>query len=337
MRALLRQLGLLLATFALWHATAWAVSMVVVPPKAVFDSLPASETLYLTDAKLVAVGIAGMSASAAPKMIFLGPSNVTSAFRPPEVKERFPEFEVHQLSLGFHNESLVELEARLLTQTLSREVLARSVCVLGVWYGAFVEDGNPRLFNMDAVFLQSGLFTRKGGAIEPVASPAMLPLLVQLLRPFHFAQWLVESKLGTYKPHLTDRFVNAPAKGNEREQSLEVIEERWLGRKDRTLADQQFDALVATAKLLSDAGASVAIVDMALPRWHTEHASYLPAYEQQKAVYWPKLTALPHVRIVDLTRLDAITADDAFYDLNHVTMDATHLWADALKEKWGPP
>jgi hypothetical protein len=260
---------------------------------------------------------------------------VTSAFRPPEVKERFSDFEVHQLALGFHNESLVELEARLLTQTMSREVLAKSVFVLGVWYGAFVENGNPRLFDMDAVFLQSGLFARKGGVVEPIAGPTVLPVLVQLLRPFHFAQWLSESKLGTYKPHLADRFVNAPAKGNEREQSLAVIEDRWLARKDRSLADQQFDALYDTVKLLTDAGASVAIVDMAMPRWHTEHAAYLPAYAQQKAKYWPRLSALPRVRIVDLTEVEAITPDDHFYDLNHVTIEATHLWADALKEKWG--
>jgi hypothetical protein len=333
MRALLRQLAWLTGTLAFCHALVWAISMAVVPPKAVVDALPASDTVYLTDAKLVAVGIANMGATATPKMIVFGPSNVVSAFRPSEVHALFPQYEVHQLALGFHNLSHAKLEGRLLTETIPAPVLKQSVFVLGVWYGAFVENSHPRLFDMKGVFLRSGLFTQREGAIHPIASPERLPVLVQLLRPFHFAQWLVESRLGTYKPHLIDRLVNAPAKGNEKEQSLETIEDKWLKRQDRSLADEQFDELVETARLLTAAGAQVVVVDMALPRWHTAHASYLPAYEQQKAKYWPRLAALG-VRTIDLTQVEALTPDETYYDLNHVTLEASKLWAEALKEKW---
>jgi hypothetical protein len=334
LHALLRQLGLLVASLALCHAGVWALSMVVVPPKRVVDSLPASETLYLTDAKLVAAGVASLGATSQPKMIFFGPSNVTSAFRPAEVRRLFPEFEVHQISLGFHNMTHARLEARLLTQTLPPKVLAKSVFVLGVWYGGFVENGHPALFDMDAVFVRSGLFRKQGGVVAPVAGPALLPSLVHLLRPFHFAQYLVESRGGTYRPHTFDRFVNAPAKGNEKEQSLEVIEDKWLKRPDRTLADQQFEELIETAKLLDRAGAQLVVVDMALPRWHTEHARYLPSYGHQKARVWPELIRLPRTRVIDLTEVEELVGDDGFYDLNHVTLEASGRWAEALKARW---
>lgn len=334
MRALLRQLGWLLGALGFWHAAAWAVSMVVVPPRRLVDSLPASETVYLTDAKLVAAGVANMGATEVPKMIFFGPSNVTSAFRPHEVRRLFPEYEVHQLSLGFHNMTHARLEARLLTRTIPPRALRESVFVLGVWYGGFVENGHHALFDMEGVFVRSGLFRREGGEVVPIASPAVLPALVHLLRPFHFAQWLVESKAGTYRPHEFDRFVNAPARGREKEDSLEVIEDKWLRRADRTLADQQFEELLETARLIDAAGARLVVVDMALPRWHTEHARYLPSYQRQKERYWAELKKLPRTQIVDLTQVEEITADDAFYDLNHVTLEASVKWAEALKARW---
>lgn len=334
MRALLRQLGWLLGALLFWHAAAWAASMVVAPPVRQVDSLPASDTLYLTDAKLVAVGVANLGATPAPKMIFFGPSNVTSAFRPDEVRRLFPEYEVHQLALGFHNMSHARLEAGLLTRTLPPEVLRASVFVLGVWYGAFVENGHHKLFDMESVFVRSGLFRRGGAGVEPIARPALLPLLVHLLRPFHFAQWLWESKAGTVRPHQVDRFVNAPAKGREKEESLEAIEDKWLRRPDRTLADQQFEELVETARLLDAAGARLVVVDMALPRWHTEHARYLPSYQRQKERYWAQLAALPRTRVIDLTRVEEISVDEAFYDLNHVTLEASVKWAEALKARW---
>jgi hypothetical protein len=317
----------------------------VVPPKRIVDSLPASETVYLTDAKLVAAGIAGMGATPDPKLIFLGPSNVTSAFRPDELMPLFPGLEVHQLSLGFHNLTHVKLEARLLTETLPDEVLRKTTFAIGVWYGAFVENGRPKLFDMESVFLRTGLFRRagspgvsEGGAssIVPIAGPGWLPLWQQLLRPFHFAQWLVESRAGTYRPHLFDRFVNAPAQGNEKELSLQSLEDSWIGRPDRSLSEQQFEELLALARMLSGKGAEVVIVDMALPRWHTEHASYLPAYAAMKGKYWPELQKLERTRIVDLTQAEELLPDETYFDLNHVTLDASRLWAQALRARWSP-
>lgn len=337
MKPLLKQLLALAAALVFWHVAVGAVSMGVVPPRRLYDSLPASDTIYLTDAKLVAAAVAGMGATAAPKMIFFGPSAVTSAFRPPEIRQRYPAYEVHQLSLGWHNVTHAKLEARLMIESLPPEVLAKSVFVLGIWYGGFVENGHPHLFDMEAVFLQSGLFVRQGGVVHPIASPAALPVLLQLMRPFHFAQWLVESKLGTYRPHEFDRFVNAPARPGEKEASLKVIEDEWLRRADRTVADQQFDELVEVAKLVDRSGARLVIVDLALPRWHSEHASYLPSYAAQKEKYWAELKKFPRVEIVDLTGAEKIVDDENYYDLNHVTIEGTAAWADALKARWSPP
>jgi hypothetical protein len=336
MKPLLRQLAALAAAIAFWHIAVGAASMAVVPPKRIFDSLPASDTIYLTDAKLVAAAVAGMGATASPKLILFGPSASTSAFRPHEVHQRYPAYEVHQLSLGWHNITHAKLEARLMIESLPPEVLAKSVFALAVWYGGFVENGQPHLFDMESVFLQSGLFARQGGVLHPIASPSVLPVLLQLMRPFHFAQWLVESRLGTYRPHGFDRFVNAPAKAGEKEASMKVIEDEWLRRADRTLADQQFDELLEVAKLIDKAGARLLIVDLALPRWHTEHAAYLPSYAAQKEKYWPQLKKYPRVEMIDLTGVEALVDDENYYDLNHVTLEGTAAWADALKARWGP-
>lgn len=334
MTALLRQLGLTAAFFAALHAGVWALSRVAVPQKESVDTLAASETVYLTDARLVAAGIAGMAATEKKKLWFLGPSNVTSAFRPREVGPLFPDFEVHQLALGFHNVTHARLEARLLCASVPPEVRAQSVVALGLWYGAFADNGAPKLFDMESVFLQSGLYARRGGRVEPRVGPRALPLLVQALRPFHFTQFLAESRLGTHRPHLEDRFVNAPAVGREKEESLASLEDKWLRRADRSLADEQFDELVGLAQDLDQAGASLVLVEMALPRWHTAHASYLPAYAAQRARVWPRLQALPRVRAIDLSGDEALVPDEGFYDLNHVTREASHLWAKALRREW---
>ncbi len=107
-----------------------------------------------------------------------------------------------------------------------------------------------------------------------------------------------------------------------------------MRRADFSVADQQFDELLELAKLLDATGARLVIVDMALPRWHTEHAKYLPSYAAQREKYWAELKKLPRVHFVDLTTAEKLVEDEAFYDLNHVTLESTQLWAEALKARW---
>mgnify|MGYP003482818687 CR=1 FL=1 len=42
------------------------------------------------------------------------------------------------------------------------------------------------------------------------------------------------------------------------------------------------------------------------------------------------------VEMIDLTGVEALVDDENYYDLNHVTLEGTAAWADALKARWGP-
>ncbi|HMK36647.1 MAG TPA: hypothetical protein VK463_16355 [Desulfomonilaceae bacterium] len=336
MRVILVHLICLVCLYSGLHGLTHVVSLAVVPQHKNLDTLHSKATIFYGPNKMVAAGIADLGHSMRPKMIFLGASNVLSGFRPTDLETLFPQYEIHNLALGNHNITRFLLEYGVIQRTLKKELLEKSVIVMGIWYGAFTENDGPNkkpLLNVEKIFLDSGLYVRRDGTIGPLFPPEWMPFIVGVLRPYYFAEYLVEVAQFKNRDFGLNFVQHDVADELIRPKMIDYFN-TWIGRTDGKLAEEQFQELVALRELVDQSSGDLVIVDLPLPLWHSERSDYYKDYQNRKEKYLTSVTGSPRIRYINLQEDPNLTKAEAYYDGTHPNPSGALLWSKALRQSW---
>lgn len=280
------------------------------------------------------------------KIIFVGSSNVREGFRPNEFAAPFPDYEIFNLGTGASNITQLLQIVKLVYEVLPEHLPEPPTFVLGIFYGSFVDDtarwkgGNTSIEDEQ---LRYFLYKKVNGQIVPQIPQDAFPVYVNLLKPFlAFSNLLgsVEGKVKLFFENMARRSMRRGGDGgmgNVDANDIVVNEEiktrghkywnEYMGRPDGTLSQEQFDRLIELVEYLQAKGARLLVVDLPLPRWHTQEQPLYADYLQRREPYLKKMMAYPNIAYLDMTDLNQ---EQDFYDSAHPKPKITHQWAERV-------
>jgi hypothetical protein len=314
----------------------------------IIDAGESGKTIYMDNYKYIALGIPRLALSSEKGMFLIGSSNVREGFRPKELQPLFSDYEVHNLAVGGSNITQVNQEVRLLVRLLPEEIIKKSVFIVGVWYGIFVDDQTRwkgEYTNLAAEAVRSGLYKIDRGLLIPKISTKFFPYCITLLRPvlfFHapvykitafidntkaFMHYLIRNKefrFSLYSNNSVKEKINEPYKQN----ALKFFHD-YMGTKDDSLKEEQFEELLELCDFINDNGAKLVIVDIPLPSWHSERSGHYSYYQRKKAFYIDRMLKCTNVQYINMQE---IAVDSDFYDSAHPNPGITKEWSKLLKQ-----
>lgn len=334
MKAIARQLSLLLASMAGWYLLAIAASYVLYPEKGgdAVDTAAADQTIYQSPPRYVVWELPKVAALPGKNVFLIGSSNVRDGFRPDDLKQMLPGYRVHNLGMGSSNitQSMDVIE---LIRLLPGPVVRDSVFVLGIWYGLFADDlkqweGAGSMVVTEEV--RYGLYRMEDGRPKPNFNAPCLPYIALALRPHLLLQApllsiysLVDEVMAFGHKLLRERKLDFSVFA--REKSFNTIDEsfrqgaiqgwqNYMGTGDGLLKKEQFEKLLDLGKSANANGARLIIADLPLPEWHRKASSYYADYRKKAPFYIKELLKYDNVRYLDMRRC---VQDEDFRDSAH--------------------
>ena len=351
---LVRYLTWFLATLGVLFLATLAASALVYPASGSrwIDTQHAKSTLYWTEPKVVAYGLAPL-ASQRRKIVLLGSSNAREGIRPVHLAKHLPDHDIHNLSIGATNLTQVEEVVDHVLTILPPEGSEQTTFVLGIWYGLFVSDQvrwKGGLTDLDREFLRYGLYMDNGGGtMVPVYRGCLADLSQFLLKPFIFlstqtrrlkefvVSWIRPLKsaiqralgrsVGEVRRVTGDARDTAVITHEMREKYMEFYR-KYLGPIE-LYTDEQFRILAEIARKVSARGANFMVVDLPLPSWHIGVTPFMKRYKDMRSEHLDPLRKDPRVSYIDLKR---DFPDTFFYDETHPRPRLTSAWSQALAD-----
>ncbi|MCQ9207315.1 MAG: hypothetical protein NG740_05515 [Omnitrophica bacterium] len=347
MRHILRETLFLVWFLAAWYILALVVSYALYPDykSDIIDTKESDKTIFQTSERYIIFALPKILSSPKKKIFFIGASNVRDGFRPKELQSVLPEYEVHNLAVSGSNITEMHDVVNIL-QLLPEDLMKKSVFVIGIWYGSFVDDEKHWGTANSSVIteaLRYGLYRLDSGKPKLRVKMDYLSYATVLLRPCLFLQRLITKvyvygdRLRTFAHNLLrKKRIDFSAVFNPRRPGLDeaykrVALRRWqdfMGTKNGSFKDEQFEKFLDLSKLVNKSGAMLLIVDMPLPEWHRRGSPYWRNYQKKKNYYINEALKLGNVRYVDL---ELEIEDKDFRDSVHPQPEVTKQWGILLK------
>lgn len=257
-----------------------------------------------------------------PLVILIGSSNF-QRYSANAIASEMPGISANNMAVDGSDLADFELMVNLAYEVLPASSCGQHTFVLGLWYGEFVK-GTGQGF-LDSELARYGLYqnVRDGRAILKIPRSA-LPVAVAALRPLVIMQRAretlttattsaVEDVLGQAHPPATDSAGQDQATGPSEAEKRSLIERRSAAGK--RVSDDVLAKLIPIAKRISDAGDRLVLVDLPLPRWHTEAVPAATDYSRRKQAYFAEVLHLPGIYYLDM---EGSATDEDFYDSVHL-------------------
>ncbi|CAM3178216.1 hypothetical protein SPAN111604_08670 [Sphingomonas antarctica] len=349
--------GALLAS-AVIYAGFIALSAAVMPwSQARFDTDVAStsQPFWTSETRYLVINKA-MFRRPANRVIILGASNTREAFRPALVEAGLSGWEVSVAGFGSANMSELSDAADLIYGELGSQRRDKRIFVIGTHYLAFIPSNQiwPGVPNPVAVDAQrAGLFTRERGALVPAYPVAVERAIEAALRPQAMlahvprllGQTLFDNPAFPQLQTLGDKYRgNSPAaqwgKNIESARDLNqltvtpavakfLLAERVRGfGGDHALEADQFMALDRLITKIRAHGDAVIVVDLAIPRWHSEGVPLATA-SYRAGIGWVRARHAADSS-VDYLSLHDLDDSDNFFDSTHTKPRMWKVWSDRL-------
>ena len=350
MKFLVRQLFYILGALVALYGVVLAISLLWLPPGAAsarLDSTKASASQYLTEPKYVFMTRSSLD-NAAGKIILVGASNTGVGFKQSEVQALVPAVEVHNISVGGSNITQLAQIVELVREVQSPEARKHNTFVIGLWYGVFASD-KARWYSperhagdtdIDIERYRYSFYRRTEVGAVSVLPPHYLDWGIKLIHPY-----LVLDKTARNLTESLRNFIKAkPAPMTDEKRNAIVIEEvaqrKYLAFwRDYTaqadaLGDDQFQKLEDMVQAIVSDGGRVVLVDLPIPKWHTDGSALAADYRKHMDTLFPRLKTHPNVRVL---RMDDASASDDFSDEVHPKPRATKAWAQRLADQLNSP
>jgi len=227
-------------------------------------------------------GSVALARTEKPKLITLGPSTVREGFFQEDWAEIASNYEYHNFGVGSLNpEQTVRLFKHIKAE-IKPQIAKKSIIIVGASYPVF---SDSRLLENYIEMEESKLlsFYALGGfnwASWPVSyakriSPALFFVREQL---FDSIDRLIKEVMLVSNPKPAVKIVTPPVNApivdlQKRKAAMYTWDIEIMGGKN-DISERQFNYFINLIECIHDAGFSVIVVDMPLPRWHRDASHY---------------------------------------------------------------
>jgi hypothetical protein len=279
-----------------------------------------------------------------PQVILIGSSNFQH-YSPNAIASEMPGISASNMAVEGSNFGDFELVVNLAYEVLPPS--EKHTFVVGLWYGDFFAEDGVGHKALNSELTRYGLYQKVEHDRAILKIPrSTLPVAAAALRPLIIMQraWetvttvstsVADEILGQSQPPAIDLAAldQAPSPGAAEQRVL--VERRSAGGTQ--VSDDVLARLMPVAKRISDAGDRLVLVDLPLPRWHTDAVPAASDYSLRKQAYFAPVLRLPSIYHVDL---EGSATDVDFYDSVHlrpkVCIELAHRLARTLAELPGP-
>ena len=286
-----------------------------------------------------------LSNSDRPKMIFLGSSNTMFGFSRKSVQPIFPEYEVADCALPAGGVESVLQIVELIQDILPRDVLDKSVFVVGISYHLIFSHDE----GIAEPLLKSGLYKLKDHRILPIMSPDKIHIIIRILRPHFFIQrkW---TRVKRYFPRLLNKIHQRVADGKDEGKRIDdfSVNRRLSEKRKKQLVrfhtstfrpgdKEGFLKLLDVCEAVEKRGGKLVLLDMPLPKWYQERASLHHKYQDTKGKYLESALDFQCVRYINLLKVPEFAEESMFRDASHVIYP--NMLAQFVRDGWNvePP
>jgi hypothetical protein len=306
------------------------------------DTELAYKTIYTSAPRLIVYGREALTNSK-EKIVILGASNVSEGFRPNELSEFIPNIDIHNLALSGSDLFQIKQAVQLVLESTPQAGLKKLTFVIGIWYGSISDTNrswNGGNTDIETEMLRYGLFYKKDDGF-PIArfNSKLMPYAISAIRPLMLATHLYSIHISQYlydlqayiKDILYDKENLIVSKDFHKNQEW-LEKQRQLSYWDETMGGQDIwinkneglRALYNLASEISRSGASLVLIDLPIPKWHSENLPYDSIYQERLDPYLKKMALLPGFSYGSMR--DGFSDND-FVDSAHPHPQITRLWS----------
>jgi hypothetical protein len=339
-RAILKQGLYVLIALGGIYAALLAISYALVPQSnrgGGLDTSLAGDTIFATEPKYVFLNRAALKPGV-PRIVFVGASNSVVGFKQREVQPLLSNVEVDNLSVGGSNITQIGQIIDLVQDLQDSAARRRTTFVIGMWYGMFTQDSfrwatpdrHKGDTDIDIERYRYGFYRRSETGPKQILPSDELQLGVTLIRPCLVFDAL--SRLATKA--LRDRLSGRPPSRTDAERNASIVSEAdkdaamnyWRGQmhSDGTIDEEQFSVLRDLIRRAAKRGSRVVLVDLPIPRWHTELSPFYPSYLMHKKDLLSSLEENEKFTYLEMADQDS---DLDFSDEVHPKPRVTGQWA----------
>lgn len=324
---ILKQAGILSLCVVALYGVAWGLAMAIFPPvggpmdtRAVNNPKGA---VYLNTTRYL-VWNRGVLRHPTPKILLVGGSNLQAALRLDEIRPRLTGTDVHNLSIGGMNITQMGLVFELAQEAISPEAWRKTIFVAAISYALFVHDDHhwptwerASASRVELEMLRFGLYRKQEGKFIAQIPPRYIPEFALFLRPYLALARLRVDVTSAVTRLMRSHSQPSPGAGKFSKAAAMKMWRRYMGAPVGPQRDEQFLRLVSLAKRITRNGGRLLIVDMPLPRWHTERSPYFRDYQKRKIEFLNAASVSSSGRVTILNLQDMDDESD-YRDSGHV-------------------
>jgi hypothetical protein len=316
-------LKVLLLVLALQALAIFLLSRFAAP--AIVNTNDSRVGIFQTDSKMAVYASPLVARGAGrPQVVVLGSSNTTMGIRPEHLMPLLGDTPVHNLSIGSEKMRGIPQMVDLLFRQTPPDERRNYVFVFGISYPLISDEprerANPNT-TVDDELQRFGLFAKTSTGSQARVSddylsagllaswPYLVPKAVynHLIRIVPEVYWFGLAEPVPFTPEQSNTVVYSKQQNQDR---IDFYNAQIL---DET-GEYSFDYVLRAAKMASDAGAQVVVIDLPTAKWLQQSTHHYAAYRKLRAGYITQLEKLPGVRYLNIeTGFD----DADFYDGVH--------------------
>jgi hypothetical protein len=357
MRVILRQLMitvlfiplpfLLILGLSFWHYPISSQSKII-------DSGGGTPSLYRSTPMEIILGSDKFQISSKPKLLYIGASNVREGFRVPDSNKLFPNFEAHNLSMGGSNITQIKQVAAYVGNSLPKDLAEQAVFVIGIWYGNFVAN-NDRFrsgkTNFEDELTRSDIYRKVMFGFKKENSHVILKYFnnnvrFTLIRPFLLlGDYRIRLKFGLI-PFVKDNIKKTANWIKSNLFNLKLVKKKsnefniqdvkgavkfmkwYMHSEDGYLKEEQFAEIISLGKVVSSLGSRLVLVDLPIPKWHSDPSPHFKYYQKVKTGYIKQMLQNNNAEYINLQNT---MVDDDFADMAHPKRESALKLMESFK------
>jgi hypothetical protein len=355
MKRTLKDLFIILAGIFGCYIITWAALLVFIPANKRIDTWEPERSIFSTDTHMVAMEGYRLHATNKKKMFILGSSTSREGFRPKDLANSFPGYEIHNLSIGPSNIDQVQSVLNVILKNTSAENLKDAIFLIGMNFYDFRDNAtlwDGKLNRVQQEQVNSHFYKLKKDGVKFILPSFMETSFLSLLRPYLTLKFFKDGfpkRLASFEdalflnhefhpslfypvnthPKSSDEAKNSPVNLSAKE--ILDHQNAWEKNfsKDHQYHLEQWEKMKLLVDQMSQMSAHVIWVEVPVPTWLMKFSFY-KEYLTQKIPMKKLIESHGNMRFLEIQEL---VNDTQFYDSTHPCPDTTPLWAKGVVEK----
>jgi len=343
LKAILKQTLLVLLFLGLWYTVIFCITYLFYPysdDTNRIDTKLAKNTIFGNDSRYIIFNIHRIASSDKKKIFFIGSSKTKDGFRPDELQEYFPEYEIHNFALGGSQMAEMKQVVEYILSHTSDNSIKKSVFVIGMFYEFFRNKEKNKITHFTSEKLRYGLYELENGEVKPLFDAKLMPFISNILRPFLFVSnfiriynliladfdtFFVRQRRIDFTVFLRHVYPELDRKLSK-ENIKNIIEKLNVTKQDTQ--KEGFKIFIDMCNLIKQKGAKIILLDLPIPTWHQKASTFFGKYQQRKEDY---IKQVNNGNVLYINMINSLP-DSTFLDSNHPYPTYTKLWSKTFAD-----